>query len=87
MSGQLEPWLDKKAAAQFWACSERSIDYAIRDGMPHAIIFGKLKFRVSEVEPWLVARSRLERRGEQVYAGSDIGAAPDDTGPAPGHEG
>jgi hypothetical protein len=86
MSAHLEPWLDKKGAAAFWACSERSLDYAVKEGMPHAIIFGKIKFRVSEAEPWLVSRGRLERRGEQVYADPHIGAAPADNGPAPGHE-
>jgi hypothetical protein len=54
--------------------------------MPHAIVFGKVKFRVSEAEPWLEEHGRLERRGDQVYAGSQIGAAPAGNGPAPGHE-
>lgn len=82
----LEPWLDKKAAAEFWACSQRSLDYAVKEGMPHAIVFGKVKFRVSEAEPWLEEHGRLLRRGDRVYAGSQIGAAPAGNGPAPGHE-
>ncbi len=32
--------------------------------MPHAVIFGRVKFRVSEVEPWLEARGHLTRVGD-----------------------
>ena len=76
MSGHLDPWLDKKEAATFWACSTRSIEYAITEGMPHALIFGKVKVRVSEAEPWLVEHGHLERRGERVYDGADDENAP-----------
>ncbi len=67
MSVAYEGWLDKRAAAQFWACSTRSIELAITEGMPHAIIFGRVKVRPSEAEPWLVEHGYLELRGERVY--------------------
>jgi hypothetical protein len=31
--------------------------------MPHAVIFGRIKFRVSEVEPWLAAHGYFMRPG------------------------
>ena len=57
----IEPWLDKRALAEHLSCSIRSIQTALADGMPHTIIFGRVKFRVSEVEPWLEAHGHLER--------------------------
>jgi hypothetical protein len=59
-----ERWLDKRALAAHLSCSTRSIELAIVDGMPHAIIFGRAKFRASEVEGWLERTGRLQRRGE-----------------------
>jgi hypothetical protein len=56
-----EPWLTLEAAAEYWGCSERSIQYAITDGMPHARIFGRPKVLASEAEPWLIANGRLTR--------------------------
>ena len=41
-----EPWLDKRALAAHLSCSVRSIETAVADGMPHAVIFGRVKFRV-----------------------------------------
>jgi hypothetical protein len=79
-----EAWLDKKAAAKHWACSTRSLDYAIREGMPHAVVFGRVKFLVSESQPWLEANGYLERRGGYAE-GNPNGAAPLQR-PAPGHE-
>lgn len=66
-----ESWLDKKGLARHLACSVRSIEFAIVDGMPHTIIFGRVKFRASEVEIWLERNGRLERRGETVDTPSD----------------
>lgn len=57
-----EPWLDKRAVAAHFACSVRSIEAALADGCPHATIFGRRKFRASEVEPWLEQHGYLERR-------------------------
>jgi hypothetical protein len=57
----IEPWLDKRRLAEHLSCSIRSIQTALTEGMPHAIIFGRVKFRVSEGEPWLEARGYLVR--------------------------
>lgn len=59
----IEPWLDKRGLADHLSCSVRSIQGALAGGMPHAIIFGRVKFRISEVEPWLEARGHLIRSG------------------------
>ena len=64
MTVELEPWLDKRALAAHLSCSVRSIQTALADGMPHAVIFGRVKFRVSEVEPWLEAHGHLTRVGD-----------------------
>lgn len=57
-----EPWLDKRGLAEHLCCSVRSIQTALADGMPHAVIFGRVKFQVSTVEPWLEARGYLIHR-------------------------
>jgi hypothetical protein len=57
-------WLDKRALAEHLSCSVRSIETAVADGMPHAVIFGRVKFKVHEVEAWLEHSGRLQRRGE-----------------------
>jgi hypothetical protein len=57
------PWLDKRAIAAHLGCSVRSIEYAVADGCPHAIIFGRPKFQIPDVEAWLERTGRLERRG------------------------
>lgn len=58
-----EPWLDKHALAQHLSCSVRSIEGIVHLGVPHAIMFGRLKFRASEVEAWLASTGQLKRRG------------------------
>ena len=73
-----EPWLDRKKLADHYSCSVRSIELALAEGMPHAVVFGKVKFQVSVVEPWLVEHGYLDRRvdhGCTVVAGSDNGTA------------
>lgn len=60
----LEPWLDKRALAEHLGCKVRWIEYRKAEGMPHAVIAGRIKFRASEIEPWLEQRGYLERRGE-----------------------
>jgi hypothetical protein len=57
-----EPWLDKRGLAGHLACSVRSVETALAQGAPHAVIFGRVKFRVSEVEPWLEERGYLVRQ-------------------------
>jgi len=58
-----EPWVDKRGLAEHLCCSVRSIEHAIVEGMPHAVIFGRVKFRTTETEAWLERTGRLERRG------------------------
>lgn len=60
----LEPWLDKRSLAAHLGCGIRWIEYRLEDGMPHTLLAGRVKFRASEVEPWLEAHGHLERRGE-----------------------
>ncbi len=62
----LEPWLDKRGLAEHLCCSLRSIQTALAEGMPHAIIFGRVKFRVTEVEPWLAAHGYLVRFDDDI---------------------
>ena len=88
MSGEIltaEPWLTKSADADFWGCSERSIELAMEKGMPHARIFGRPKFRPSECEPWMEEHGYLVRRnvdgGHTMVAGSASGAATATTAP------
>lgn len=59
----LEPWLDKKGLADHLECSVRWIEKRQVEGMPHALIAGRIKFRASEVEPWLEVHGFMERRG------------------------
>jgi hypothetical protein len=58
-----EPWLDKRRLADHLCCSVRSVETAQAEGMPHAVIFGRPKYRVSEVEPWLEEHGYLTRAG------------------------
>lgn len=41
--------------------SDRWLEYRIKEGMPSALIGGRRKFRVSEVEPWLEKEGHLVR--------------------------
>ena len=63
MTALLEPWLDKRKLAEHLSCSTRQVDRWILEGMPHAILAGRVKAKVSEVEAWLEGRGGLERRG------------------------
>jgi hypothetical protein len=77
-----EPWLDKRGVAQHFACSVRSIELAMADGMPHALIFGRAKFRVAECEGWLQESGRLRPHGEVGSVPTKPnGAATGDTAP------
>ena len=57
----LEPWLAKAQLAEYLACSERWIECRMAEGMPHATIAGRIKFKVSEVEAWLEENGHMER--------------------------
>jgi hypothetical protein len=58
-----DPWLDKRGIAEHFSCSVRSVEQALTEGMPHARIFGRVKFQVAEVEPWLEQNGHLQRCG------------------------
>lgn len=81
--GMSEPWLDKRALAQHLSCSIRSIQTALAQGMPHATIFGRVKFRVSEVEPWLEAHGYLVHSDGEAILSADS-KRPGGAGNAPG---
>ena len=84
-----EPYVDKRGLAEHLQCSTRSIEAAMSEGMPHHIAFGRAKFRLTEVEPWLEEHGYLERRLDnrcENVTGSANGAAPRER-PAPDHQG
>jgi len=58
-----ESWLDKRGLAEHLSCSVRSVETALAQGMPHAVIFGRVKFQVSSAEPWLEEHGYLVRHG------------------------
>jgi hypothetical protein len=64
-AGGLKPgWYDKKQAAAYWVCSVRTVERWMSEGMPHAIIAGKAKFKPAEEgDAWLERTGQLERRG------------------------
>lgn len=59
----LEPWLDKRGIADHLGCKVRWIEYRMAEGLPHAMIAGRIKFRASEVERWLESNGHIERKG------------------------
>lgn len=65
---RLEPWLDKRGLARHLSCSVRWIELRIREGLPHAYIAGRAKFRVSEVEAWLESHGHLKRHNQEEAA-------------------
>jgi hypothetical protein len=64
----LEPWKDKRELADHLGCSPRWISYRAAEGMPHSIIAGRVKYKVSLVEPWLEARGLITHKGDQGEA-------------------
>lgn len=57
----MEPWLDKHGIAAHFGCSYRWIEDRLREGLPSAMIAGRRKFKVSEVEPWLERAGHIKR--------------------------
>jgi hypothetical protein len=53
-----EPYLTVKDAAKHWGTCERSVRYALAEGMPHDIVFGRPKILASRAEPWLFDTGR-----------------------------
>jgi len=74
----------QRGLAQHLACSVRSVELLMAEGMPHAILIGRVKFRVSEIEPWLEHAGHLERRAatlkqEEERPGSGVTPPGQDT--------
>lgn len=63
---QLEPWLDRRALATHLGCSVRWLEDRQAEGIPHAILAGRIKYKVSIVEPWLEEHGYLKRVGDQA---------------------
>ena len=63
--------MDKRALAAHLSCSVRSIQSAMVEGLPYSIVFGRAKFRVSEVEPWLEKHGYLVRHGTTLDDDND----------------
>lgn len=51
-----EPWLSKRQLATHLGFSVRWVEYRVRDGMPHKMLGGRLRFQRSSVESWLEQR-------------------------------
>ncbi len=66
-----EAWLDKDQLAEHYSCGKRSIETALADDMPHAVVFGRIKFRVSETDPWLREHGYLRDRGDAATPSSE----------------
>jgi hypothetical protein len=62
---ELEPFVDREGLEAFVgrAVKERWLRYRLKEGMPHYLIAGKVRFRVSEAVPWLERHGYIERRG------------------------
>lgn len=56
-----EPWVDKAGLAKHLACGIRWIELRTREGMPSALIAGRRKYKVSEVEAWLERAGYIQR--------------------------
>jgi hypothetical protein len=59
--GVNEPWLDRRKLADHLSVSERTVDYWRDDGLPEWVLGGRAKFKLSEVEPWLVDQGHLRQ--------------------------
>lgn len=57
-------WLDKAAIADYLGVSTSFVEKRMAEGLPHAIIGRRTKFRPAEVEPWLEEHGHLIRRGQ-----------------------
>lgn len=57
-------WYDKRRFAAYFDTSIRTVERWMAEGMPHAVIGGKIKFKLEESEPWLERTGKLERKGD-----------------------
>ncbi len=64
-----EPWLSKKQIAAYFGYSVRWVEMMVREGMPCERIGSRLRFRISDVEPWVQRRAqRLRTPGRRPGA-------------------
>lgn len=56
-----ERWLDKQDIAEHFACGVRWIEARLGEGLPSAMIAGRRKFKLSEVEDWLCREGHIQR--------------------------
>lgn len=56
---QIEQLVGKKEVAERFGVSPRKVGYWLQDGLPSVMLDGRRKFRLSEVEGWLVRSGRL----------------------------
>lgn len=63
---ELEPFVDRQELETFIgrAVKERWLRYRVKEGMPHYLIGGKMRFRISETVAWLERHGHIERRGQ-----------------------
>lgn len=61
-----ERWRDKHGLAEHFCCGIRWIEERMAEGMPHKSIAGRVKFKVSVVEPWLDEHGFIEDRGRDA---------------------
>ena len=52
----VEPWLAKRQLAAHLGFTTRWVELRVAEGMPHERWGGRLRVRISEVEPWLKER-------------------------------
>jgi hypothetical protein len=56
-----ERWLDRQALADHLGCSVRNVELRMAEGMPAWKVMGRVKFKVSEAEPWLEENGYITR--------------------------
>lgn len=61
---QMEPWKTKREIAEHFGFSLRTWERKVQ-GAPGAEIFGRTRYRVSEVERWLQDHGLLTQKGER----------------------
>jgi hypothetical protein len=57
-------WLDKRAIAAYFDCSVSYIEKRMAEGMPHAQLGVRVKFKPDECESWLEEQGLLRRKSE-----------------------
>lgn len=77
----LEPWIDRRGLADYLGCSVRWLEDRQKDGIPHAILAGRIKYKVSRVEPWLEANGYLKVHEGEPGGQAEAVGGPDLPGP------